>query len=211
MDAYKQMRDEHPDIFTNDPSGIRILDDPAEVTAAEEATGLTSGVVYADDYIVVVRDPVQFPGGKLGMYLRILPPGPERGVAVLPILAGSVVLVEHYRHATRSWHLEVPRGFGTQQLSPEANTVKEVSEEIGAAVTELVHLGELHPDSGLMSHRVSLFAAKIDSIGALDESEGIRRALTVDSTEMDEMIRSGAISDSFTIAAYTRARLAGVI
>lgn len=211
MDAYRRMRDERPELFADDPAGIRILDDPARIAAAQEATGLTHGVVYADDYIMVVRDPVEFPGGKLGMYLRIVSPGREQGVVVLPVLDGSVVLVEHYRHATRSWHLEVPRGFGTPRLSPEANTAKELSEEIGAAVTELVPLGEVYPDSGLLAHGVRLFAARIDRIGVLEESEGIRRALTVAPAEMDEMIRTGAVSDGFTIAVYTRARLAGVV
>ncbi len=47
--------------------------------------------------------------------------------------------------------------------------------------------------------------------GARDVAEGIRRMMTVSYDALGEMIATGAVTDAFTIAAYTRARLAGLL
>ncbi|MBC3981143.1 hypothetical protein H8N01_00760, partial [Streptomyces sp. AC536] len=47
--------------------------------------------------------------------------------------------------------------------------------------------------------------------GARDVAEGIRRMMTVSYAALGEMIATGAVTDAFTIAAYTRARLAGLL
>lgn len=200
---YEKLRAERPDLFRNEPGGIEILTDPASVSAA-------GGVLYQDPYVLLVRDPVRFPDGSEGTYIRSLSPGREQGCAVLPLLNGDVVLIEHFRHATRSWHWEVPRGFGTAGLSDEENAAKELREEIGAVADEVIALGEVHPDSGTTGDHVSLFAARISGTGPLDKAEGIRRCLTVPFAEAEAMVGDGRITDAFTIAALMRARLAGV-
>jgi hypothetical protein len=44
-----------------------------------------------------------------------------------------------------------------------------------------------------------------------NELEGIKSILWVTVAELEAMIRDGAITDGFTIAAFTRARLKGLI
>ncbi|MFE2559016.1 NUDIX hydrolase [Streptomyces sp. NPDC059352] len=200
---YDLLRDERPELFRNEPGGIEILTDPASVEAA-------GGVVYQDPYMLLVRDAVRFPDGRTGTYIRSVSAAGAPGSAILPLLGDRIVLIEHYRHATRSWHWEIPRGFGTAGLTGEANAAKELEEEIGARVRELFPLGSLHPDSGLTGDRVLLFAARIDSVGSLEIAEGIRGVLTLPFAEAESMIADGRITDGFTIAAMTRARLAGL-
>ncbi|MCX4982420.1 NUDIX hydrolase [Streptomyces sp. NBC_00572] len=200
---YEQLRAERPELFRNEPGGIEILTDPDAVAAA-------GGVLYQDPYVLLVRDPVRFPDGREGTYIRALSAAAEPGCVVLPLLGDRMVLIEHYRHATRSWQWELPRGFGTRGLSSAENAAKEVDEEIGARVEELIPLGELHPDSGMTGDRVLLFAARIDAIGRLAEAEAIRRSLTIPFAEAEGMIADGRITDAFTIATMTRARLAGL-
>ncbi|WP_406269910.1 NUDIX hydrolase [Streptomyces sp. NBC_00191] len=203
MNTYDRLRTERPELFVNPPGGIEILSDPESVAAA-------GGVVYEDPYVMVLRDPVRFPDGRTGTYIRSIGTTAEPGCVVLPLLDGEVVLVEHFRHATRSWLWEVPRGFGTRGLAGEQNAAKELREEIGADVRELIPLGSVHPDSGAVGDRVLLYAARIDAIGALALGEGIRRTLTVSFAEAEEMVGDGRITDAFTIVALSRARLAGV-
>ncbi|TQK45424.1 ADP-ribose pyrophosphatase [Streptomyces sp. SLBN-118] len=203
MNTYDRLRTERPELFVNPPGGIEILSDPESVAAA-------GGVVYEDPYVMVLRDPVRFPDGRTGTYIRSIGTTAEPGCVVLPLLDGDVVLVEHFRHATRSWLWEVPRGFGTRGLGSEENAAKELREEIGAGVLELIPLGAVHPDSGAMGDRVLLYAARIDAIGALALGEGIRRALTVSFAQAEEMVGDCRIMDAFTIAVLSRARLAGV-
>ncbi|MGI5135971.1 MULTISPECIES: hypothetical protein [unclassified Streptomyces] len=75
---------------------------------------------------------------------------------------------------------------------------------------QTVPLGELHPDTGLLAQQVQLFAARVESVGELERHEGIRRAKVVTCAEAEEMVRTGDITDAFTIAVLYRARLAGL-
>ncbi|KMS91196.1 NUDIX hydrolase [Streptomyces flaveolus] len=238
MNRYEALRRDVPEWFRDDPEGVRILTDPALIRDARRqatAAGHTGhggvfgalwarlravlrpvpeGVVSADRYLWYLRDPVRFPDGRLGLYDRILPPpGSTPGVVVLPLLGPEkkVVLIEHHRHATRSRHWEVVRGFGHPGATPTENVTRELREEIAATPTAVIPLGELHPDTGLLAHKVSLYAACVDRIGPVEKGEAIHRAVTVTPAEAEEMVADGRITDGFTVAALYRARLAGVL
>jgi ADP-ribose pyrophosphatase len=135
----------------------------------------------------------------------------ESGVVVLPLLeGGDVVLIQHFRHATRSWHWEIPRGGGTEGLDDETNAAKELREEIGAGARELIALGTVHPDTGILAQPVALYAARIDTVGEVEHAEGIRGLRAVPFADAEEMAATGQITDGFTIAALFRARRAGL-
>ncbi|MEU7428579.1 NUDIX hydrolase [Streptomyces sp. NPDC040750] len=200
--AYAHLRDTHPDWFVTPPGDgtISIMRWP-----------MTEGqVIYRDPWWMLLQDPVVHPDGRHDRYLRMLAPQPEPGVAVLPLLDVNVVLIEHFRHATRAWHWEIPRGGGTAGLAGKDNAAKELREELGAAPRELIELGTLHPDTGLLAQSVGLYAARIDEVGTVERGEGIRRARTFTFTEAERMAGSGRITDSFTLAAIFRARQAGL-
>ncbi|MFD5423256.1 NUDIX hydrolase [Streptomyces sp. NPDC127069] len=203
VEGYERLRAERPELFGNEPGGIEILTDPAAVAGA-------GGLLYRDPYVMLVRDAVRFPDGREGTYIRSIGTTPEPGCVVLPLLDGQVVLIEHFRHATRSWRWEVPRGFGTRGLADTENAAKELREEIGAEVLELVPLGAVHPDTGVTGDRVLLYAARIGGIGRLAVGEGIRSTRTVPFAEAEAMVLDGSITDGFTLAALFRARLAGL-
>ncbi|MEY9958804.1 NUDIX hydrolase [Streptacidiphilus sp. MAP5-52] len=223
-DAYARLRGTHPHLFINpDDDGIVILDsDQAGAAIAEAAARgehaqaqYQAGVVYSDPYITLVRDPVRFPTGRLGLYLRVVQPGPP-GVAMLPLTeSGEVILIEHYRHATRCWSLEIPRGFGDARTTEDLTTatinsaLRELHEELGATARELLPLGTLHPDTGLLASPVHLFAARIATPTGPgpDAAEGIRRIVTVTATQAEDLVRTQAITCGYTISALYRARL----
>ncbi|MFI1733776.1 NUDIX hydrolase [Streptomyces acidicola] len=239
MKSYKALQRDRPEWFLNDPDGIEILTAPALIRrvrrqtraqAVRQAAGrgpwrtrwerlkaalrpVPVGVVSADRYFVHLRDAVRFPDGRTGLYNRLLPPpGSTPGVVVLPLLGpdGGVVLVEHHRHSTRGWHWEVARGFGEADASGKENVDRELAEELGTRPTEVIPLGELHADTGLLAHKVQLCAVRVDRIGDLEKAEGIRQAITVSPAEAEAMVRSGEITDGFTIVVLYRARLAGL-
>ena len=198
--AYAHLRDTHPAWFVTPPGDgtISIMRWP-----------MTEGqVIYRDQWWMLLQDPVVFPDGRHGRYLRMLAPQPEPGVAVLPLLGNDVVLIEHFRHATRAWHWEIPRGGGTAGLPDKDNAAKELKEELGAEPRELIELGALHPDTGILAQTAVLYAARIDEVGKVERGEGIRRARAFTFTEAERMAASGAVTDPFTIAALFRARQA---
>jgi ADP-ribose pyrophosphatase len=211
----------YPAMFENPwDEGFSILLEPSQI---EEVQSLVAqrlsrkelptewaevGVVYEDEYILILRDAVRFPNGKLGTYFRlVLQPAKALGVVILPIYDNKVLLIRHFRHATRNWHLEIPRGFGEPGLSSYENAKKELMEEIGAEVASLTSLGAMHVNTGISSECVELFYAEIEAFGQGDLQEGIQQLQTVEVWEFEKMIRDNEITDSFTIAAYTRAKL----
>ena len=131
-ERYNQIMSKWPQLFENPPDArYEILRDSSMVAEAEseERSRLLArrlpvswsriGVVYEDPYLIVLRDAVRRPDGSLGTYARTLPASGAAGAAVLPLLDGKIVLLRRFRHATRKWHLEIPRGFdGGRERSP---------------------------------------------------------------------------------------------
>ncbi|WP_079171759.1 NUDIX hydrolase [Streptomyces qinglanensis] len=208
MDSYRRLRREQPDLFRNDegPGAIDLVD-PSQVP---EDLG-TLGVVYQDPYIRLLRDPVRFPDGRLGTYLRILGTADAPSAAILPVLDGRVLLMENYRHAVRGWTLEIPRGFGTDGLTAESNALKELDEELSAQVESLTPIGVVHPDTGLHSRPVHLFFATLTATGPLETAAGIRSLVTFTPEELDRNIVEGTVTDGFTLTALTQARLRNLL
>jgi ADP-ribose pyrophosphatase len=166
------------------------------------------GVLASDPYATVLREAVRFPDGSLGLYNRLLVPG---GVVVLPVLRGSIVLIHRFRHGTRRFAYEAPRGIAGEAESLETDARRELLEEIGAVAEELVDLGEVATTSGIVGEVMRLFLARIDRVGAPDRHEAIAGIVCRTIAETEDMIVGGAITDGPTLAAYLRAKLAGLL
>jgi ADP-ribose pyrophosphatase len=172
------------------------------------------GVVFEDAYITVLRDLVQFPSGRLGSYFRIVNSADLRGgqgTVVLPVIENKILLIYIYRHSIRSWCWEIPRGFGEPNTPPEENARKEIQEEVQGEVKELVDLGSYHSNTGAEANNTKLFLAKLSRADEANIDEGISQLKLVSVEELERMIRDAEITDGFTIAAYTRAKLMGLI
>lgn len=211
----------HPDWFRTPEGGVEILLDPAEILAAERemavryttrglpADWALAGIHYRDPYLMLVRDAVRFPGGECGIHHRILRgSGDPSGVAVLPVLPdGRILLLRHFRHATRRWHWEVPRGGIEPGADADRTAYAEMAEEIGATVTRLVPLGAAHGSTGLLGLSVRLYLADIGEPGEPALNEGITGLLAVTVPELEAMVLRGEITDGFTLACLMHARL----
>lgn len=121
------------------------------------------------------------------------------------------MLLHQYRHPTRQWHYEVPRGYGEPNIPSDKNARKEIEEETGGKVEELVSLGEFFNNTGYETAPVALFYAKLASIGNPNNNEGIESFVWLTVQELEEWIANEKITDGFTIAAYTKAKLKGLI
>lgn len=215
----------NPSLFVNpEAGGFGILLDSADIdaAAAQAAERLRQrgqpvswahvGIVHRDQYGILLRDAVRFPNGSLGTYIRFVQQsGSPPGVAVLPHAHGDIVLVRHFRHATRDWHLEIPRGFGEPDATAEENARRELTEELGAAAVQMIPLGRIHTNTGLTGEFDELWYADIDSWGAGDAAEAISHVVPVSVSELERLMRDGEMTDSYTIAAFTQARLHGLL
>lgn len=224
---YQRLITEHPEIFRDgDDVLLHIITDPQRITSWQEKErtrleqkGLPSswaeiGVILDDPYIVVIRDLVEFPDGNLRGYIRLINRADllgGQGVAILPSLRSTILLLRQYRHATRSWHLEIPRGFGEKNTPPIEQACAEIAEEVGGIINRMVDLGEMHVNTGMEGNATRLFFAQLQSADKPEKSEGIKEIIEVNLVKFEALIKEGAITDSFTIAAYTRAKLRGLI
>ena len=159
---------------------------------------------YENRYVQVYDDAVQFPSGKKGTYLRIGPP-PERGhgVVVVARYRDQFGLVRVYRYPIGEFQWGFPRGFGDAGDSGPLDTAaRELEEELGVDGASLRLLGKLTPDSGMLSSRVYVVEALVESSddrpSDLDEIESWR---WMPQEELIRCIGRGEIEDAFTLSA----------
>lgn len=226
LTSYRALLDEYPKLFDNENASIKIIKDQSDILAWQKERrqklaekNLPSewadiGILLDDPYMIVLRDLVEFPGGYRSGYVRMIPRTDLSGgigVIILPVYEGKILLINHFRHSTRICHLEIPRGYGEPGISSAENARKELEEEVGAKTSELLSLGSLYPETGFESQYVELFLARLASVGMPDVSEGIESLVWLTPQELEEWIECDKITDGFTIAAYTRAKLKGLI
>jgi ADP-ribose pyrophosphatase len=224
FDRYSDLLKARPALAANPTGGIALVSDRAEVARIEAVMAdrfalggmprgwARAGIMYEDPYIILLREAVVFPDGNPGLYHRVIARNEEpTGVAILPRFRGQVVLIRHFRHPSRRWHLEIPRGAVGQGEDPAHVAGLELSEEIGGTIGSLVSLGLLHGASALMRHSVVLAYADLEAIGTPALGEGISEILLVSPAELERMILDGTITDAFTVGATFHARLRGLL
>ena len=213
----------HPNLFVNPPgAGFIILLDEEKIQEAEAQMAqrlkpkhlptewAQVGIAYQDQYRMILRDAVRIPNGLLGTYVRIVRDGTP-GVITLPVYQGQILLIRHFRHATRTWHLEIPRGFGENDFSSEENARRELKEEIGATISHLVSLGQVYPDTGALSEYNEFFYAEVESYGGIETDEAIVELLPTPLSQFERMIRENEIVDGLTLTAYALAKAKGLL
>lgn len=156
------------------------------------------GIIYEDQYWVWLRDAVYFPAGISGTYNRLLwkheLSSKASGVAILPILpSGKIVLILTYRHATRSWEIELPRGGLELGETPKEAAIRELQEETGFTLSSIDFLGEMAVDSGALSLIIHVFMGQISTKEESNKeySEAIHSSFAVSKEELKEGLVKG--------------------
>lgn len=165
-------------------------------------------IVFRDQRVLLVRDHVRFPDGATGTYLRLIPRSEladSRGVVVIPLWKGDPVFLRIFRHPTRTWEWELPRGFGEPDIPDEQNAHKEAREELGVATTSARFLGEIHPDSGLLATTVSVYAVQLAENPENREVQATREAIAsarcVPAKALPKFVAEAPVRCGFSLAA----------
>jgi ADP-ribose pyrophosphatase len=200
---------------------------------SEEAAALASkiGIIVDDLYWVFLRDAVIFPTGAEGSYNRIiwksaLDKGPA-GVAILPLFSENKIgAIVAFRHATRSWELEIPRGARQTSEAIEIAVKRELEEETGLQTNETIFLGNMAPDPGMASTITPVYLAKIEGKGVSnqDYSEAILGLRVFTLSEIKKALKDGYLEleikgkkekvyvrDSYLVYALFLAECRGII
>lgn len=136
-------------------------------------------------------------------YVRIVD-----GVCVVTMIDDQVLLLQEYRHAIKKTCYEFPCGMIDKGEKPVDAAIREVKEETGFLVEEIIDLGYFYPSFGSTTEKIYLFFAKCKGQieRELDNLEEITWQL-IDRKEIDKMILENKIVCGAAIAAWLKWKL----
>lgn len=160
---------------------------------------------YQGLIIDVDLDKAQLPNGRIASREVARHPG---GVAALPLNEdGTVTLVRQYRYPVGRVLTELPAGKLERGEDPRAGILRELHEEIGAQVGELIELGTIYPSPGFCQEVLHLYLAKGLTYGDCqpDEDEFLE-VVRMPFDELVERVMDGSIMDGKTVAAVLKTK-----
>lgn len=130
------------------------------------------------------------------------------GVAILPLLKNKVGLIKIFRPVINDHSWEIPHGFIENIEQVETSAMRELKEETGLVASNMISLGYITPDSGVLSARVQLFAA-IDcvAVSAVKKEIGLKGFQFFDYETFEDMINASLVQDTFTISAWCKYKM----
>jgi ADP-ribose pyrophosphatase len=171
---------------------------------------ISSQPIYKGRVVDLSLDSVVLPNGNQTNLEMIRHPG---AAVVLPVETGEdgvdyALLIRQYRYAADGWLLEVPGGKLDGPEDPEICARRELAEEIGQEVGDLIGLGTILTTPGFTDERIWLYLARqprpIPGGPALEADE----VLEVERIPLSEAVSraiEGDIIDAKTVAALLRA------
>jgi 8-oxo-dGTP pyrophosphatase MutT (NUDIX family) len=128
-------------------------------------------------------------------------------VNVIPLTSDEqVIMVEQWRHGTRSVHLETPGGLMDGGETPEQSARRELLEETGYEAGGIVWLGTVHPNPAVqanLQHYILAENCRKVAEPKLDQTEDITVKL-VPLADVAGMIETGRITHGIVIGGFYR-------
>lgn len=206
LNRYFTILSERPELFFN-RGPLKIISNREDLEAFEQQQHCKLGVIYESKYHILLVDLVEDEQGRRFAYDRLISPNSYNGVVMIPFEGEKYALLRQFRHASREYELEFPRGFSEPDLSAEENARKEIREELGTEVLEIRHEGAILSDSGLSGGRIEIYSASVTDVQPSVGHEGIESVLWVTENELIRLICDNKVRDCFTIAAFAKYRM----
>ncbi len=203
---YMRFYKHYPQYF-NYNENINIIVDEVELKVYGLNEKCKLGIVYENQYFWIVVDLVENAQGKRYPYTRIINKNEYNGVVIIPKLNDRIVFLKQFRHGTREFEYELPRGFSEKESTIFENAERETFEELGVVPKNIEYLGNIVSDSGLSGGVVHIFVCEIDKIVELAVDEGIKDTIHLTLDEVLALINENKIRDSFSISAVCKLML----
>lgn len=170
--------------------------------SGKSITTLASHEVYRNHWMRVREDEILRSNGERGIYGVV---EKHDAAIILPIDRGRIWLVEQFRYTIQERALELPQGGWEMEVEhPEELARGELKEETGIFAAEMVQLGELWIAYGFLRQKQHVFLATglthAEKKPDAEEHDLVVCSFSVN--EFEEMMRTGVIRDSCTLAAW---------
>jgi ADP-ribose pyrophosphatase len=171
---------------------------------------LSTNVLHRYRIFTIVEQTLRLPSGRTVVRQVVKHPG---AVVIIPQLEdGRLILIEQYRFAVSETLLEFPAGTLEPGEAPLDCARRELVEETGYRAEHWRALGIMYPSPGYCDETQHLFVASglvpDHASGDDDEILDVKR---LTSREVERAIADGAMVDAKSIAAYTRAKMQGIL
>ncbi|TBH21929.1 NUDIX hydrolase [Thermus thermamylovorans] len=155
----------------------------------------------------LVRERVRTHTGKELTY--IYRPGPVAASFVLPVThRATALLIRQYRHPTGKFLLEIPAGKVDPGETPEEAARRELLEEVGARVLEVLPLPPFHPQpsfTAVVFHPFLALGAEVVGRPRLEEGE-LLETVELPLGEAYTLLERGELEDAATALTLFYAR-----
>lgn len=164
--------------------------------------------IYTGKVIHVVKDEVVLDDGTSTIREVVLHNG---GVCIGLKDNDYYYMVRQYRYALGKEMLEFPAGKIEKGELPDDAIVREVQEETGYSAKNIKKLGSIIPTCGYCSERIHLYFGEVDEyVGQHFDADERLNLEKYTFAQIKEMIKSGEIDDSKTIALMYQIELEGL-
>jgi 8-oxo-dGTP pyrophosphatase MutT (NUDIX family) len=168
-------------------------------------------LTVVNPHLTVAHERVRFPNGHEGDFAYVKDPSVATSVVPYDKRRGKigVVLVEQYRHPSRSWGWEIPAGGVNPGETSQQGAARELVEESGFEAGLWQQLPSQNTFIGRGNTKVDThLAADLRKTGTAHDAEEVIRAVEWFPMErVHEMMMDGGINSSHTLGALALAHV----
>jgi ADP-ribose pyrophosphatase len=162
---------------------------------------ISGSVIAQNAWWTYLKDEYELPSGQRGEYHFVHTNGASMVVPVTP--EGKLLLVNQYRYLCGRESVEFPCGGVKDGSSYNETAWEELREETGYTSDRLVLAGEFNPYNGVTDEICKVFIAReLVFVGETPDETEEFELVPLTPSELETRIRSGAIWDGMTIAAW---------
>ena len=166
---------------------------------------LNNSKIYENPWIRLEEHEVINPAGNSGIYGKVH--FKNRALAIIPIdEAGNTWLIGQYRYPLDIYSWEIPMGGGPLEIDYLESAKRELKEETGLKAEKWTQIMTIHTSNSVTDEEGYVFLAEGLTQGETEfEETEVLQIKTLPFREALEMVMSGEITDSLSIAGILKA------